>query len=359
MKSVRISRFLGYKMNEQLRIDIDELCSDCSLFSKLQNCSLFVTGSTGLIGSLFIKAVIVYNKKNNSNIKVYALCRNKNKFLTVFNGFTSENLIPVYSDILKLDLSLFDFNIDYIIHGAAITVSKEMVEHCVETLDTAYIGTKNVLELARMKNVKSIVYLSSMEAFGIPDASLTKVTEKDLGYIDVLNPRSSYSEGKRVCEALCACYKSEHKVPVKIIRLAQTVGAGIDYNDTRVVAMFARCVVENKDITLKTYGNSKRQIIYATDAISAILTVLLKGVSGECYTACNPDTFYSIKDTALMICERISEKKIKVKFDIQNNTVFAPDVIMNLSSDKLQALGWKSKVGLEEAYVRLIKSFKN
>lgn len=32
---------------------------------------------------------------------------------------------------------------------------------------------------------------------------------------------------------------------------------------------------------------------------------------------------------------------------------------MNLSSEKLQALGLKSKVGLEEAYVRLIKSFKN
>ena len=146
---------------------------------------------------------------------------------------------------------------------------------------------------------------------------------------------------------------------MKIIRLAQTVGAGIDYNDTRVVAMFARCVIENKDIILKTYGNSKRQIIYTTDAISAILTVLLKGTSGECYTACNPDTFYSIRDTALMICEKISNNSIKVKFAIENNTVFAPDVMMNLSAEKLQSLGWKSKIGLEEAYIRLIKSFKS
>ena len=344
-------------MNKQLKIDIDELCNDCSLFSKLQNSSVFVTGSTGLIGSLLIKAVIIYNRKNNSNIKVYALCRNKSKFFTVFDGFISENLIPIYGDILKLDLSLFDFNIDYIIHGAAITVSKEMVKHCVETLDTAYIGTKNILELARRKNVKSIVYLSSMEAFGVPDVTLQKVTEKDLGYIDVLSPRSSYSEGKRICENLCACYKKEFNVPVKIIRLAQIVGAGIDYNDTRVVAMFARCVIENKDITLKTYGKSKRQIIYTTDAISAILTVLLKGVSGECYTACNPDTFFSIRETALMICEKISNGKIKLKFDIKKDTVFAPDVVMNLSAEKLQSLGWNAKIGLEEAYIRLIKSF--
>ena len=30
-----------------------------------------------------------------------------------------------------------------------------------------------------------------MEAFGVPDATLKKVIEKDLGYIDILNPRSS------------------------------------------------------------------------------------------------------------------------------------------------------------------------
>lgn len=60
-----------------------------------------------------------------------------------------------------------------------------------------------------------------------------------------------------------------------------------------------------------------------------------------------------------MICERIANSNIKVKFDIENNTVFAPDVIMNLSAEKLQTLGWKSKIGLEEAYIRLIKSFKS
>ncbi len=346
-------------MNEQLKIDLDELCENCSLFSDLKDSSVLVTGSTGLICSLFIKALIVYNKKNNSNIKVYALCRNKNKFSAVFDGFFSENLVPVYSDILNLDIHSLDFAVDYIVHGASITASKEMVEHCVETLDTAYTGTKKILELARIKNAKSVLYLSSMEAFGVPDAALQKVTEKDLGYIDILSPRSSYSEGKRICENLCACYKYEYNVPVKIIRLAQIVGSGIDFNDTRLPAMFARCVVQNKDIVLKTSGNSKRPIIYTTDAISAMLTVLLKGNDGEAYTACNPDTFYSIKETALMICKNLADKKIELLFDIQSKTNFSPETIMNLSSEKLQSLGWKAKIGIEDSYRRLIKSFRN
>lgn len=346
-------------MNKQLESDLNELCSSCTLFSELSESSVFVTGSTGLIGSLFIKALLTFNHKNNSNIKVYALCRSKSKFKSVFNDFEDKNLIPIYSDILSINSAVLDFNIDYIVHGAAITVSKEMVEHCVETLDVAYSGTKKILEIAKDKNVKSVVYLSSMEAFGTPDSKLSEVTEKDLGYIDILSPRSSYSEGKRICETLCACYASEYNVPVKIIRLAQTLGAGIDYNDTRVTAMFARSVVEKKDIILKTKGNSKRQVIYTTDAVSAILAVLLRGASGQSYTACNHETFVSIKDTASLICEKIAENKIKLLFDIQENNNFAPEVIMNLSSAKLESLGWKATVGLEEAYRRMIRSFKN
>ena len=346
-------------MNKQLESDLNELCSSCTLFSELSESSVFLTGSTGLIGSLFIKTLLTFNHKNNSNIKVYALCRSESKFKSVFNDFEDKNLTPIYSDILSINSAVLDFNIDYIVHGAAITVSKEMVEHCVETLDVAYSGTKKILEIAKDKNVKSVVYLSSMEAFGTPDSKLSEVTEKDLGYIDILSPRSSYSEGKRICETLCACYSSEYNVPVKIIRLAQTLGAGIDYNDTRVTAMFARSVVENKDIILKTKGNSKRQVIYTTDAVSAILAVLLRGASGQSYTACNHETFVSIKDTASLICEKIAENKIKLLFDIQEKNNFAPEVIMNLSSAKLESLGWKATVGLEEAYRRMIRSFEN
>ena len=57
-------------MNKQLESDLNELCSSCTLFSELSESSVFVTGSTGLIGSLFIKALLTFNQKNNSNIKV-------------------------------------------------------------------------------------------------------------------------------------------------------------------------------------------------------------------------------------------------------------------------------------------------
>lgn len=344
-------------MNEQLKKDLDELISQKTVFSDFENSSFFITGSTGLIGSLLIKALLTYSRNNNANIKIYALCRSKEKFNTVFEDFIGVDLIPVFADLFDLDISKLDNSIDYIIHGAAITTSKDMVEHAVETLDIAYVGTKKMLTLAKEKKIKSIIYLSSMEVYGITDNNLSEVKETDLGYIDILTPRSSYSEGKRICECLCACYASEYNVPVKCARLAQTLGAGIDYNDTRVTAMFARSVVENKDIVLKTHGTTKRPILYTTDAISGILTVLKNGKNGESYNIANEDSFCSIADTAKMIASKIANDKIKVVFDIQEKNNFAPDVLLNLSSKKAHALGWNAKIGLQKAYERMINSF--
>lgn len=357
MKSVKTNRFLGYSMNEQLKKDLDELISQKNIFSDFDKSSFFITGSTGLVGSLLIKALLAYSRNNKANIKIYALCRSEKKFNTVFEDFTGADLIPIFSDLFDLDILKLNFPIDYIIHGAAITTSKDMVDHAVETLDTAYIGTKKMLNLAREKKVTSIVYLSSMEVYGITDNNFKEVTETDLGYIDILSPRSSYSEGKRICECMCACYASEYSVPVKCARLAQTLGAGIDYNDTRVTAMFARSVVENKDIILKTHGKTKRPIVYTTDAISGILTVLKAGRNCESYNIANEATFCSIADTAKMISSKIANNKIKVMFDIQEKNNYAPDVILNLSSSKTEKIGWSPKVDLIESYRRLIKHF--
>ena len=48
-------------------------------------------------------------------------------------------------------------------------------------------------------------------------------------------------------------------------------------------------------------------------------------------------------------------------FGIPNSNSFgyAADTRMKLNSDKLQKLGWKPEIGLEEAYNRMIMSMKN
>ncbi len=321
-------------------------------FSLLKNQSVLVTGATGLLGSQLVLFLDYLNQTKDYGIKIYALCRSEKKANAVFDDVFSR-IHCVVGDVLKQPE--ITTPIDYIIHGASITASKEFINHAVETIDIAVNGTLNMLRFASKNKVKSFVYLSSMEAFGVTDGK-GEVREEDLGYIDIMNPRSSYMESKRMCENLCVCFAAEYGLNVKSIRLAQTMGAGIDYNDTRVAAYFARCVIENTDIVLKTEGKTKRPILYSADAITAILTVLLEGKSGQVYTAANPETFNTIKETAEMIAEKLAKNNIKVLFDIEERPVeYAPNLNLNLNVDKLSSLGWKPEVGLQTSYERMIK----
>ncbi len=327
-------------------------------FSFLYTKSIFITGATGLLGSQLCKYLLFLNKKDNAQIKIFALARNLEKAQSVFKEQYKEPLLQfIKGDVLNIPQ--INEKIDFVIHGASITSSKDFINHAVETIDTAVNGTLNMLRFAKEKNVLGFVYLSSMEAFGITDGK-GQVREKDLGYIDISLPRSSYMESKRMCENLCVCFASEYGLNVKSVRLTQTFGPGISYDDTRVAAYFSRCVIENKNIVLKTEGKTKRPVLYTKDALTAILTVLKNGLKGETYTAANPETFVTIKETAQMIADKIAGGKIKVLFDIENPAEYAPNLNLNLNLnvEKLSSIGWKPSVGLEEAYRRMIEGMR-
>jgi len=324
-------------------------------FSSIYNSPILVTGATGLIGSQLIKLFLCLNRKKNAGITIYALIRDDSKARKIFNT-VYEKINFIIGDIK--DIKPIAGDIDYIIHGASITASKTFIEKPVETIDTAYTGTRAMLKLAKSKQVKGFVYLSSMEVFGITDSR--EVKESDYGYIDILKPRSSYSESKRMCECLCACYTKEFNVPVKIARLVQILGAGVDYNDTRVAAQFARSVIENRDIMLKTEGKTRRPCIYTRDAIAGICTVLLKGNAGEAYSVANVDTVATIRETAEMIANKIANNTIKVVLDIDVPAEYAPNLNLNLNLNlnRIGSLGWRAEIGLEEAYRRMIESMR-
>ena len=327
-------------------------------FSFLYTKSIFITGATGLLGSQLCKYLLFLNKKDNAQIKIFALARNLEKAQSVFKEQYKEPFLQfIKGDVLNIPQ--INEKIDFVIHGASITSSKDFINHAVETIDTAVNGTLNMLRFAKEKNVLGFVYLSSMEAFGITDGK-GQVREKDLGYIDISLPRSSYMESKRMCENLCVCFASEYGLNVKSVRLTQTFGPGISYDDTRVAAYFSRCVIENKNIVLKTEGKTKRPVLYTKDALTAILTVLKNGLKGETYTAANPETFVTIKETAQMIADKIAGGKIKVLFDIENPAEYAPNLNLNLNLnvEKLLSIGWKPSVGLEEAYRRMIEGMR-
>lgn len=340
--------------NEILLQDFASIADSNLPFDEYKNKTFLITGATGLIGSLLVKTLGYLNEKRSLNARILAVVRSKEKAKTIL-GEEKEELSYVLCDLAKDEL-LVEEPCDYIIHAAAVTTSKIMVSDPVGTIRTAIDGTEKLLKLAVEKKVKAFVYVSSMEIYGQP-LTEGKTKEKDLGYVDIGTVRSCYPEGKRMCECLCTAYASQYGVNVMSARLAQTFGAGILPTENRVFAQFARSAMQKEDIVLHTTGESEGNYVYTADAIRAILLLLAKGQKGEAYNIANEESHITIRDMAKLVAEEIADHRIQVVIDIPNDSAalgYAPPVRMWLDSSKMRALGWEPKVGLKEAYQRMI-----
>ena len=344
-----------------LQQDLEQIVgSDLIDWEMLRNKNILVTGATGLIGGILTKALVLAGEAKDLKLGVYALVRNTGKADAIFSSYKGESLTFIKGDILALPE--IEADIDYIVHGASVTTSRDFVDHPVETAWTILQGTRNMLDLAAKKKVSSMAYLSSMEVYGVADPEAYIMTEDHYGKIDPLAVRSSYSEGKRMAECLCACYAHEYQVPVKNVRLAQTFGAGIPRTENRVFAQFARSVMNGEDIILHTDGSKAHCYCYTADAIRGILTILLKGSSGQAYNVSNEATFGTIREMAQMVIEKFSDGSSKLVFDIPedaNRFGYAPSSRMLIDAKKLNALGWQAENDLPEMFRRLIISMKN
>ena len=310
---------------------------------------VLISGATGLIGKTMISRLLSYGAE------VYAIVRDTSRAQKIFVSHAQLHFIE--ADITTVPLQ--NLGIDYMIHGAANTSSQAFVKEPVSIVKTNIGGTIRMLALAKQNHVKSFVFLSSMEVYGAPSSD-EKILETNSTNLDSMSVRSCYPESKRLCENLCACYAAQFNIPAKVIRLTQTFGPGVAYDDQRVFAEFARCVIEGKDIVLHTKGDTRRCYLYTEDAADAVFNVLLFGNTGEAYNAANEATYCSIYEMASMVARKFGRGRVSVRIQEDNpgNFGYAPTLHMNLDTGKLRKLGWQPKTGLEEMFARLVESME-
>jgi dTDP-glucose 4,6-dehydratase len=340
--------------NKIRQIDLEEIVQN-PIIDEFKGKTVFVTGATGLIGSEIVLSLLCANRLKNLEIKVVAQVRNYDKATVVFKKvLDNPNLEFVIQDINNE--FVYQKNIDYIIHCACVTSSKEMINEPIKCIETTINGAKNILDFANKKNVSGICYLSSLEVYGNVDKT-TLVDENAYGFIDLTSPRSCYPEAKRLAEVLFASYYNKYGTKTKVARLAQTFGAGITKDENRVFAQFAKSAINKKDIVLHTKGETLINYCYLTDCVIGIFYILLKGENGEAYNIANKKTNISILDMANLVAQK---HNIKVKIELSDiNYGYKPTIKVLLNPKKLELLGWKPKFELEQMFDRTIEGLKN
>lgn len=318
--------------------------------------NILVTGGTGLVGSGLIRGLLNVNRAKTLNLNIYALVRSVDKAQTMLPQDSA--LILAEGDLEQLPR--IEAPIHYVVHAASPTASSYFMEHPVETVKAAVCGTMNVLDLAKEKQVQSFVYLSSMEVYGENDTDEMLYEEHSV-QAKPNSVRSCYPQSKLLCENLCVDYAHEYGISCKAIRLAQTFGPGVPKNDNRVFAQFARSAIQKTDIVLQTPGLTKQTYLYTMDAVTAILTVLLKGTAGQIYNAANPSNYCSIRQMAELVAQELADGEISVTINTSPEAAakYPPTHKWNLSAEKLMGLGWKPTADLAHMYRMLIADMRN
>lgn len=307
----------------------------------LKNKTILISGGTGFIGSNLIKVFKLRNELYGNNIKVVSLSRRERE--------NEDGVIYLKCDVTnKIEVP---YDIDFIIHLASNTHPAQYNADPIGTIETNVFGCSNLLRLAVEKNSKRFLLASSVEIYGqCPDYP---VNESFCGYIDCNTARAGYNEAKRVCESLVQSYKSQCGIDSVIVRLARCFGKDETKKDTKAMAQFISYANNRENIILKSKGTQRYSYCYYLDAVSAIIKVLLDGISGEAYNVSNDDDGMNLADIAEYIASLCGRK---VVFDLNNAEKGVSKVTCALlNCDKLKGLGWTPLFSLKEGIKRSIE----
>lgn len=339
-------------MNRVLEDDLKTIIAEDLSWEKLKNKTVMITGASGMVGSYMLYVLLMLNDEKHYGIKVDAVMRNVNKLPEEIRN--REDVNVVVADVTKDIPDVGD--VDYIIHAASPASPLIMQNQPVETIAANTIGTFKTLELAKEKNAEGYLFISSREIYGQPDEGQEFFYENTYGFVDQLNPRSCYSEGKKAAETMCVCFHEEYGMNTKIARLAHTYGPGMSIYDGRVQADFLKNVYHNEDIVLKSEGTAVRTYTYIADAIAGMYRILLDS-EDIVYNIGNEAGKVSIRDLAEILVSIYPERGLKLVFDIPEGGTkgTAPYTLGILSSEKLRKLGWNPKYSVKDGFKRTLE----
>ena len=162
-------------------------------------------------------------------------------------------------------------NVDFILHFASPASPIDYRHIPIQTLKVGSLGTHKALGLAKEKGARFLI-ASTSEVYGDPEIHPQK--EDYWGNVNPIGPRGVYDEAKRFAEAITMAYHRYHKVGTRIVRIFNTYGPRMRFNDGRALpAFFSQALQRN--ITVFGDGSQTRSFCYIDDLVEGIFSLLL------------------------------------------------------------------------------------
>jgi len=304
--------------------------------------TILVTGGAGFIGSHLCEALL---KQGH-----YVICldnfftgRKENiKHLMDFDNF--ELIRHDIIDPIKLE-------VDEIYNLACPASPVHYQYNPIKTIKTSILGTMNMLGLAKRVKAK-ILQASTSEVYG--DPLVHPQPESYRGNVNPIGPRACYDEGKRAAETLCFDYHRQHKVDIRVVRIFNTYGPNMQFNDGRVVSNFIVQALKNEDITVYGDGKQTRSFCYVSDLVRGMIDFMNQEQHLGPVNLGNDGEFTILELAEKVIQLTHSKSKITFKPLPEDDPLQRkPDLSL---ARKL--INYEPKIKLEEGLIKTIEYFK-
>jgi len=305
---------------------------------------ILVTGGAGFLGTHLCKKLL---ESENDVICV-------DNFITG-NKSNITNLLKFPNfEFIRHDITFpLYLEVDQIYNLASPASPISYQEDPVQTTKTNVHGSINMLGLAKRTKAK-ILQASTSEIYGNP--TISPQSENYWGNVNPIGPRSCYDEGKRCAETIFFDYYRQYNLRIKVVRIFNTYGPGIQVNDGRVVSNFICQALKNEPLTVYGKGDQTRSFCYVSDLIEGIIFMMKsnKDFVGPINLG-NPKE-YKIIALAEKIIKKTKSKSriIHKKLPINDPTQRKPNI--TLAKNKLK---WSPKINLDEGLELTIEYFKN
>ena len=300
-----------------------------------------VTGGAGFVGSHLIDRLMSFG----------------DEVICLDNYFTGRklNLLQWHDhprfELIRHDVTKpIDLEVDRIFHLACPASPVHYQHNPVKTAKTCFLGTYNMLGLAKRVNAR-LLLASTSEVYGDPDVHPQPETYR--GNVNPHGIRSCYDEGKRIAETLCFDYQRMNGTEVRVARIFNTYGPRMLPDDGRVVSNFIVQALRDQPLTIYGDGWQTRSFCYVSDLVDGLCRLMECDEPGPMNLG-NPREF-SIYELAKRVRDRINPKLKLIRKDLPQDDPKqrCPDI--SLAKRKL---GWEPKIPLESGLVDTIDYFR-
>ncbi len=230
-----------------------------------------VTGCAGFIGMHLTLSLLKKNKSviGIDNLNNYYDVNLKKKRLSNLKKFKKFNFKKVdIKNLNSLKKIVKDYKIDYIINLAAQAGVRYSISNPETYFENNIRGFFNILEIAKNKRVKHLVYASSSSVYGASQKKIFKESD------NVDQPISFYASSKRSNELMAHSYSYIYNIPVTGIRYFSVYGPW--GRPDMSLFIFTKKILSGKNIDVFNKGKMKRDFTFIDDAVDATYKIIHK-----------------------------------------------------------------------------------